>query len=195
MAAQSGATHAGLILAPLSLRKVNGQAEGLAGEARTQGLKPVGVFQDEDPGIVARRAHGLGLAAVQLHGRETHLERLRDLLPAGCEIWAACGVAETVEPERDGADRIVYDTSLAGRSGGTGRAFDWKLLANRPFLANAFIAGGIGPGNARSAQQTGAFGIDVGSAVEAAPGRKDLTKVQSLFKSLRPASRGSVQCG
>lgn len=194
LAGRSGATHVGLIFAPLSPRRVEGESGRLAEEARRRGLKAVGVFQDEEADSVARTAHELGLAAVQLHGREAYAASLRKLLPAGCEIWAACAVADKVEPERDGVDRILYDTGFGGRSGGTGRAFDWSLLAERPALSSAFLAGGIGPANARSAQRTGAYGIDVGSAVEVEPGRKDSSKVSALFDALRPASRGSVQC-
>lgn len=194
LAAQAGATHAGLIFAEASPRRADGQAAAVADEARGRGLLTVGVFQDSEHDFVAHKAHELGLAAVQLHGRETELETLRDRLPDDCEVWAACSVGDEVERERSGADRIIYDTKAGGRSGGSGKAFDWELLVKRAALPSAFLAGGIGPAIARSAQRVGAYGIDVGSGVEAAPGRKDHAKVRALFESLRPECRRTAQC-
>jgi len=191
LAANAGGSHAGMIFAEASPRRVADQAQAIAEQARQNGLKAVGVFQDQEAECVARAAHELGLDAVQLHGRESGLDALRSELPGNCEIWAACAVGEAVEPEREGADRILYDTRANGRSGGTGEAFDWGLVAGRPHLENAFLAGGIGPANAHAAQGIGAHGIDVGSGVEAEPGRKDPAKVRALFDALRPACRRS----
>jgi len=192
LVAGCGATHLGLIFADESPRKVLADALAIVEEARVGGLKAVGVFQDQDPTYVARKARDLALEAVQLHGRETGIDGLRSELPEGCEIWAACGVGTEVESEREGADRILYDTRANGRSGGTGTVFDWSLLAARPSLPSAFLAGGIGPSNARSAQRLGAYGIDVGSSIEEAPGIKDPVKLCALFESLRPDCRRST---
>ena len=188
-AASSGATHAGLIFAEASKRRVGGNASDIAAAARRGGAKTVGVFQDQDAALVAATANDLGLDAVQLHGSETELNELKDRLPENCEIWAASPVGSEVTPERNGADRIVYDTQKDGRTGGTGETFDWSLLKGRPALPAAFIAGGIGPSNARAAQQIGSYGIDVSSGVESEPGMKAETKVTALFDALRPACR------
>jgi indole-3-glycerol phosphate synthase/phosphoribosylanthranilate isomerase len=191
-AASSGATHAGIIFAEASKRKVGGNASDIAAAARRGGAKTVGVFQDQDHAFVAARADDLGLDAVQLHGSETDLSELKQQLPEMCEIWAASPVGLEVTQERIGADRIVYDTQKNGRTGGTGETFDWSLLKDRPALPAAFIAGGIGPSNARAAQRVGSYGIDVSSGVESKPGVKDESKVTALFEALRPACRRTV---
>lgn len=189
LAASKGATHAGIIFAEASKRNIGGNAADVTNAARAGGAKPVGVFQDQEPAFVAAKAHELGLDAVQLHGRETGFEDYKRLLPDGCELWAASPVGADVTPERAGADRIVYDTKKDGRTGGTGETFDWSLLSDRPALHHAFIAGGIGPSNARAAQRVGSYGIDVSSGVESAPGLKDESKVTALFEALRPSCR------
>ena len=89
---------------------------------------------------------------------------------------------------RAGADRTIFDSG----PGGTGRAFDWGLVEDHGELARGILAGGIHAGNAREAEAVGAFAIDVGSGVEAAPGRKDAAKVEALFAALRPQSRRSA---
>jgi indole-3-glycerol phosphate synthase/phosphoribosylanthranilate isomerase len=192
LAARAGATHAGLIFAPFSARTITPQrGRTLASEARVAGLKPVGVFRDAPIADVIRIAQDAGLAAVQLHGSETDEQviKLRTELPQNVEVWAACPVNGLAASARRGSDRSLFDTAREGRAGGTGEAFDWSLIAGRDDLPSAFLAGGIGPDNAREAQAVGAFGLDLCSRVECAPGLKDPDKVAELFAALRPTSR------
>lgn len=191
----AGATHAGFVFVPGTPRAVTEKtAAPLVEASRSAGMKTVGVFRDSAPRRVASAAARLGLDAVQLHGRESaeEIARLRHSL--SCEVWAACGVAVGAEPERPGAHRTLFDTRFAGRCGGTGRPFDWSLVAARGDLPRAFLAGGISPANARRAQRVGAHGIDVGSAIEAGPGRKDPLRLAALFGTLRPDCRQSAEC-
>ena len=193
LAARSGATHAGLILVPGTPRALERRwAASLARSVREHGLKTVGVFRDASCHDVARAAEALRLDAVQLHGHENDYEigSLRSLLPPKVEIWAVRGVGASVDPERSGATRFMFDTVMDGLGGGTGSAFEWRLIAGQANLADAFLAGGIGPSNARAAARVGAYGLDVCSSVEARPGVKDPAKVAALFAALRPASRG-----
>ena len=190
LAARSGATHVGLILVPDTPRAVDlKQAAVLADAARGLGLKTVGVFRDAAPAEVAAAAQLLRLDAVQLHGDEDP-RAVRAKLPKDVELWAVTGVGATVGAARPGAERTLFDTVQSGHSGGTGTAFDWSRIETRDDLPQAFLAGGIGPDNAREASRVGAYGLDVGSSVEAAPGRKDPAKVAALFAALRPDSRG-----
>jgi indole-3-glycerol phosphate synthase / phosphoribosylanthranilate isomerase len=193
LAAAAGATHAGFIFVPGTPRHVS-RAEPLVREAQALGLAAVGVFRDQDADTVRAIAAPLGLAAVQLHGAAVEPSAIRQALPSGCEIWSVSAVGEKAEPPRPGADRILFDTRVGGSSGGSGVAFDWSLVAGHPDLHSAFLAGGIGPENARAAQQVGAFGLDLCSGVEASPGRKDPERVRAVFDALRPSSRGSVRC-
>jgi indole-3-glycerol phosphate synthase/phosphoribosylanthranilate isomerase len=186
--ADAGATHVGMIFAERSPRRVAEQASEIAQAARDGGAKLVGVFQDQEPDFVTANAKRLGLDAVQLHGSES----VSDFAGAAPEIWAACPVGDEAAPEREGADRILYDTNANGQSGGTGRVFDWSKVAGRPQLPNAFLAGGLSPANAREAQRVGAHGLDVSSGVEAKPGIKDAEKVQALFDSLRTVDRRTI---
>lgn len=191
----AGATHAGFVFVPGTPRAVTETAAAaLAEVSRSAGMKTVGVFRDAGPARVERTADRLGLDAVQLHGRESSEEIARLGRSLACELWAACGVADGADPERSGADRTLFDTRVAGRCGGTGRPFDWSLVAERGDLPKAFLAGGIAKANARRAQRVGAHGIDVGSGVEARPGRKCPARTQALFDALRPAGRRSPAC-
>lgn len=178
-AGTAGATHAGIIMVPGTPRMVTAERAGvLAATAQAAGLKPVGVFRDEDPRAVTEIAQSLGLAAVQLHGSEpaANIQEIRRGF-AG-EIWTA-GFDER------GGDRLLFDTP----GGGTGQTCDWRAVASHAAKASAFLAGGIGADNARAAQATGVYGLDANSRLEAAPGIKDPTKIQALFDALRLPDR------
>ena len=128
----------------------------------------------------------MNLRAVQLHGHEDieYVRALRRELPSACEIWTALSVGREPLVSR-GGDRLVFDNG----DGGSGRTFDWSLVKAHAELRRALVAGGIGPQNARSAMQVGAFAIDVGSAVDVRPGKKSPDKIAALFDALRPDSR------
>jgi indole-3-glycerol phosphate synthase/phosphoribosylanthranilate isomerase len=185
--AARAASFAGFVLIPDTPRHVAAAAAiPLAQLAKSRGLRPLGVFRDQPAERVAEIARAAGLHAVQLHGREDadYVSDLRPQLPPDCEIWTAASVGRDRLSAR-GGDRIVFDNA----SGGTGRTFDWRLVEDDPHLPRAILAGGIGPANARAAQRLGAYAIDVGSAVDAAPGVKSAEKIHALFEALRPASR------
>ena len=194
LAGAAGATHAGFVFVPETPRFVASDAAALVAEATSAGMHAVGVFRGQDHGEVARIASDLELDAVQVDGGEHYFERLRNSLRQGCEIWDVCGVSDTAGQVRAGADRTLFDTSLGNVGGGSGRAFDWNRITGRSDLPRAFLAGGIGPENARAALDVGAYGIDVGSGVEATLGRKDPERLRSLFEALRPDWRESLQC-
>jgi indole-3-glycerol phosphate synthase/phosphoribosylanthranilate isomerase len=185
LAGEGGATHAGFIFVAGTPRAVTSDvAASLTVVAKGAGLRTVGVFRDAPPAEVAAIATATGLDVIQLHGAED-VDAVRSSLPANVEIWAATPDGAAV---RAGADRTLFDHG----PGGTGETFDWRTIGGRRDLATAFLAGGIGPENARAASRVGAYGLDIGSAVEARPGEKDPAKVKALFAALRPACRGDA---
>ncbi|MEA3008733.1 MAG: indole-3-glycerol phosphate synthase / phosphoribosylanthranilate isomerase [Sphingomonadales bacterium] len=195
MAADHGAAYAGVVMVPNTPRAVTcSQAEAIA---EMSPIPLVGVYRNEKPMQVAFGARALGLRAVQLHGEEDalYIRALRGLLPQETEIWAAAAVGREVPRPRLGSDRTLFDSQVAGRSGGTGIAFDWARLDHRADLGRSVLAGGLRPSNARAAAQVGAFALDVGSGVEMAPGRKDAGRLFAFFEALRPAARGEASCG
>jgi indole-3-glycerol phosphate synthase/phosphoribosylanthranilate isomerase len=193
LASRAGANWVGMVMVPGTPRAVTlAQAEKIA--AAADGAAPVAVFRNEKMMAVADAARAAGLAAVQLHGAEdaAYIRGLRNLLPAAVEIWATGAVGETVPEPRLGADRTLFDTSVGGRTGGTGIAFDWARLEGRNELGSALLAGGLRPDNAAAAARVGAYALDVCSGVEAAPGRKDPARLGAFFAALRLPARGEA---
>ncbi|MGN6059448.1 MAG: hypothetical protein ACTHOI_12810, partial [Sphingomicrobium sp.] len=185
------AAFAGFVFVPGSPRHVTAeQAAPLAGTARRYGVLPVGVFRDAPLRVVADIATLLNLHAVQLHGHEDveYVRALRRELHGSCETWTALSVGREPLTNR-GGDRMVFDHA----DGGSGRSFDWRLIERHPELRRAIVAGGIGPHNARAAQQLGAYAIDVGSALDERPGRKSAEKIAGFFAMLRPGCRQQLR--
>ena len=191
IAAGAAAAFAGFVFVPGTPRHVSAeQAAPLAGQARRCGIRPVGVFRDAPLAVAADIATLLNLHAVQLHGREDedYVSALRRELPAQCELWTAVSVGRD-GLHRRGGHRLLFDNG----DGGSGRNFDWRLVRDHPRLDQALVAGGIGPANARHAAALGAYAIDVGSALDAAPGVKSAPKIRGLFEALRPESRTELR--
>jgi indole-3-glycerol phosphate synthase/phosphoribosylanthranilate isomerase len=186
------AAFAGFVFVPGSPRHVTAEeAAPLAGIVRRSGTLPVGIFRDAPVNAVSDLATLLNLHAVQLHGHEDgdYVRALQRQLPQ-CEIWTAVSVGREPLDGRRG-DRLVFDHA----DGGSGRSFDWRLVERHRGLRNALVAGGIGPHNARAARGLGAYAIDIGSALDACPGRKSPEKIEALFEALRARCREQVrQC-
>jgi indole-3-glycerol phosphate synthase/phosphoribosylanthranilate isomerase len=190
LAERAGASWIGFVMVPGTPRAVT--VETAAPIAETVTAAKVAVFRNAKVAAVADAARALALGAVQLHGAEdaAYIKALRGMLPEGVEIWATGAVGEAVPEARPGADRTLFDTSVGGRTGGTGVAFDWERIRARPDLGEALLAGGLRPENAAEAARLGAYGLDVCSGVEASPGRKDAAKLEAFFAALRlPARR------
>ncbi|HET8648715.1 MAG TPA: bifunctional indole-3-glycerol-phosphate synthase TrpC/phosphoribosylanthranilate isomerase TrpF [Gemmatimonadales bacterium] len=183
----AGAALGGVILSP-SPRQV----DEVTAHAVAEGPLPlVGVFVNETQERVAELAVRIGLAAVQLHGDETpsYVADLRRRLPGGTEIWKAVRVNGSIPlPDQFGADRLLLDSTLPGRRGGTGTRFDWSRLKGYPALDRIVLAGGLDPHNIGAAHQLGCGALDVCSGVESSPGRKDPMRLDALFAGLRGAA-------
>jgi phosphoribosylanthranilate isomerase len=137
----------------------------------------VGVFRDQSIDEVRRIAELAQIDVVQLHGAEDD-DYVRAL---GLPVVKAFRVGETLPETTSSASWIMFDTG-----GGTGRPFDWSLLATYPRAKPFFLAGGLTPDNVADAiRETRPDAVDVSSGVESAPGIKDPRKLRDFFERVR----------
>jgi indole-3-glycerol phosphate synthase/phosphoribosylanthranilate isomerase len=197
---EAGAVFGGMIFADRSPRRIDLEHASKLRQAAP--LRWVGLFVDAADDQVVRAVEALGLSAVQLHGDESpeQLSRLRERLPAGCELWKALRVrGQDVLPQAKelGADRLLLDAYDPQRHGGTGQRFDWTVAARHPERDSLVLAGGLAPSNAIDADALGAWALDVNSGVESAPGIKDAGQIEAFFSAVRvgaqPRSGGRRQ--
>jgi len=176
----AGALYGGLIFVPASPRYVT--IEHARQVIDGAPLRYVGVFRNTDIDEVAHTAAALALHAVQLHGDEdqAYITALRGRLPTACRIWKALNMQHSL-PARDFTD---VDRYLLDNGGGSGKTFDWSLVAGQQ-LDNAMLAGGLAADNCVAAAQLGCAGLDFNSGVESAPGIKDHHKLATVFQTLR----------
>jgi phosphoribosylanthranilate isomerase len=180
-AVQAGADGLGFIFYPSSPRFVKpDQAREI-----TQGLPGsicrVGVFVDQAPEEVRRIMRFCGLDLIQLHGTES--SDYCALFPSSVLIKAV-----SLAKEEDLAvlgdypvKAILMDAGGPGKPGGTGRTCDWSLAKKAGERHRLILAGGLHPDNILSALETVCpRAVDVGSGVEARPGKKDSGKVREL---------------
>jgi phosphoribosylanthranilate isomerase len=145
----------------------------------------VGVFVNAPADEIAATVERVGLGLVQLSGDEG---------PEAAAPFAARAIKAFRTGGLPGAEElaawsnawgVLIDAPHRALYGGTGEAWDYSAtaaLADR----RLFLAGGIGPDNARRAVAAARpYAIDVCSRVESAPGMKDLELLRRLFQEVR----------
>jgi phosphoribosylanthranilate isomerase len=185
LAVALGADAVGFIFAP-SPRQIAPQIAGDIAKRLPPEIVTVGVFQDESPERMLQVAHGAGLRAVQLHGREpaTTARWLSTRLPMVIQAFPAGDLR--VRQARDYAAHVIL---LDAPHPGSGQVFDWSLAAELPAGQRLMIAGGLTADNVGAAiTRARPWGVDSVSGVEREPGRKDPIKMRDFMAAARAAS-------
>jgi phosphoribosylanthranilate isomerase len=86
--------------------------------------------------------------------------------------------------------QFVYE----GRRSGRGETIDWDRAAELARRGRMILAGGLDAANVGAAlARVRPFGVDVSTAVESAPGRKDPRKIQDFINAVRTAQSGKSE--
>lgn len=194
LAVSFGAWALGMIFYESSPRRCSLEQARLIVTALRRKAELCGVFVNAPLEQVERTVDELGLTLVQLHGDEG---------PSFCDEVArrtGVGVVKAVQVVDAGDVRDVERfrhvdyhlldarSSRAGRQalrGGTGKTFDWSLLAVRRSKIPLILGGGLTPQNAQAAIEAARpFALDTASGTELAPGRKDPEKLRAFFAAV-----------
>ena len=155
-----------------------------------QGPKKTGVFVDSTIHDVREAIGKYGFEAVQLHGSES-TAYCAALADAGVEIIKAFGINEqfdwSVTAEYAPViDYLLFDTRTP-RHGGSGKKFNWSLLAGYTGNTPYFLSGGIGAENIADALQLNddrLYALDLNSKFETGPGSKDITLLSNTLQTI-----------
>jgi len=189
-AAELGVDMLGFVFYPRSKRYVTPCAVRDIVNELPSSIVKVGVFVDEKYDDVIAIAEEAGLTALQFHGNES---------PEYCAAFAGkykIIKAFRVKEQRDLRDVNIYpadyymlDTYIEGAVGGTGKAFDWKVLKDFEILKPMILSGGLTPDTVDKAiREIAPFGVDVSSGVEKEPGKKDLERMKKFVQNVRKVS-------
>ena len=185
-AADLGADFVGFIFVPSSPRFITfDTAADIA--SRVRGPQFVGVFRD----AAIDEMNNAPVDLIQLHGNESddvvntlakpvikaiQVEDRQSCLSPWLTGQAGLPVLH------DKPEWLLFDS----KGGGSGKRFDWSLLAAYPRTKPFLLAGGITPENVAEAINTvRPDAIDVASGVESSPGIKDPRKLELLLKRVK----------
>lgn len=152
--------------------------------------KRVGVFVNEGEQMIRSKVDEYKLDIVQLHGDETpeFTGKINDFIP----VFKAFQVNnlfnfDSLNSYLSVCYKFLFDTSSKGY-GGSGKKFDWELLAhynsNKPFI----LSGGIDVQDValiRNLNHPMLSGIDLNSKFEISPGLKNINKLSTFIKNIR----------
>ncbi len=176
-AVDAGAAAIGFNFYRRSPRYITPEAAARIGRALPGEILKVGVFVNEKPRGVRDVVLRASLDVAQLHGRTP--------IPSGIRIWKALPVDAGFRREQLDdypAEAFLLDTPAGKLYGGTGRTFDWKLIAGIP--NRIILAGGLDASNvAEAIRVSRPWGVDACSRIETAPGRKDHAKMEAFLKA------------
>jgi phosphoribosylanthranilate isomerase len=170
----------------MALPSPAGSGRGAGGEGEKTPPSMVGIFVNASASEINAIARDCRLDLAQLSGDETNhtIEALDvpaiKVLHVGADTSAPSlrqRAAATV------AEVLLLDTARAGRYGGTGEVFDWRLACDlgKPFL----LAGGLDAGNVVAAIRTAnPWGVDVSGGVET-NGEKDQEKIRNFILTVQ----------
>ncbi len=132
-----------------------------------------------------------GVGCLQLQGHESAKE-VAALLPHAYKAVRVGGAADVAVAASMPGDYVLVDAKHGDALGGTGRTFDWSLVATLASRRRLVLAGGLRPENVADAiAAVGPYCVDVASGVESTPGLKDLERVKSFIERVRAADVSS----
>ncbi len=191
---EAGVDAFGFIFAPKSPRYIDPEDARELIASLPPFIGAVGVFVNEEPERVEEIAKYCGLTVLQLHGDES---------PEYCQQFQGRRVVKAI-PVRPGMspdvltpyEDVVYafllDTYHEKLPGGSGQTFDWSLVSGLHPEKPIILAGGIGVDNvAQAIKQVRPFAVDVNSAIETEPGRKDPELITKLMAAVAGAGNDS----
>lgn len=183
-----GADALGLIFCP-SPRQVDAETARSIHQALGPEILRVGVFRGQTAEEIRRLAEYCGLDYIQLHGDETPEWADGLSLPyiKSLSVGQDSPSPKDMKWRDSRADAVILDSP----GGGSGKTFDWSAFSQFRAIGKPLIlAGGLNAGNVGEAIiNHHPDGVDVGSGVEAAPGRKDYDKIRDFMAAAVEAYR------
>lgn len=184
-AVEHGADAIGLVFYDKSPRNVSPQQAAEIVAALPVFITAVGLFVDAEPEFVNSILSVVRLDLLQFHGDETPAQCRQYAMPymKAIRVKTDTNLLQYALDYSD-AKALLLDTYTEGVAGGTGHAFDWKLIPknmSHPIV----LAGGLNADNVGSAiLQVRPFAVDVSGGVELTKGIKDAAKIAAFMRGV-----------
>ena len=142
----------------------------------------VGVFVNDEFEIINHVASKIGLNAVQIHSNESP-EFISKITHPVIKTFRVSDKFDWKQLDEYKNCDILLDTFSPDEMGGTGKSFDWKSIPGE--IRNKIIlSGGITIDKLETIfSEIKPAAVDLSSALESAPGKKDHQKVKDFLKN------------
>lgn len=189
-ATENGAKFIGLVFYPPSSRYVETEQAKILARHVPTGVKAVGLFVDPSDQDLDKVIPITQLDMIQLHGSETpgRVQEIKDKY--SIKVIKAIPIASAedmkqVKAYEAVADWLLFDTK-SPEHGGSGKSFDWTILAGQTFTKPWMLAGGLTKENVKDALSLlQPDAIDVSSGVEIGKGVKSPEKIKEFLGYVR----------
>jgi len=181
LAVGHGAWAIGMVRWPRSPRACDPDTAAAIVGAHRRRAACVGVFVNATLDELAAEVEAIGFTHLQLHGDEGPSFCTEAARRTGAKIIKAARVeteGDIRDLERFRTDFHMLDAAAGALRGGSGKTWDWSLLATRRSKVPLILSGGLSPDNVADAiAATRPYAVDTASGTESAPGVKDADKV------------------
>lgn len=184
-AAETGADAIGLVFYPRSPRFVTPDQALAVARVLPPFVTVVGLFVNEQPGMVRAMSDAVGLDLLQFHGDESpdYCRQFNQPYIKALRVQAGLDLMQ-MDDEYQLANALLLDAYHEDAQGGTGRVFDWKLIPEA-LARRCILAGGLDANNVEDAiAQVHPYAVDVSSGVELGKGVKDPAKIAAFMRGV-----------
>ncbi|MBI5867858.1 MAG: phosphoribosylanthranilate isomerase [candidate division Zixibacteria bacterium] len=185
----AGCDAIGLVFWPQSPRYVTIDQATEITDCLSPLVNTVGVFVGATADEVADTVDCVGLRAAQICGElpRGDWQTLAKMVP----LIRAVRVGDQPPGASDhmkGVADYLFDSADPKLHGGSGRAFDWSLLAHGSSFPRIWLAGGLNAANVGTAIQTvRPFAVDISTGVEESPGLKSAERIVEFVTAVHAA--------
>lgn len=156
----------------------------------------VGVFSNQPKNEVEEIARFLNLSWLQFHGEETS-RYCHSFMENGYHVIKTFHIKDSLSIKRIdeyNVSAFLFDTYSSSQKGGTGKAFDWNLISNVPYILDRlFLAGGLSVSNLQEAiRKVKPYAVDVASGVEKTFGKKDPELLREFIQIAKSGRKAMV---
>lgn len=150
-------------------------------------MMKVGVFVDDEFEVINHVASKMGLNAVQIHSEEPP-EYISKIVHPVIKTFRVSDQFNWKQLDAYNNCSLLLDTYSPNEIGGTGKSFDWNAIPNE-YRSKIILSGGITINKLETIfSEIKPSAIDLSSALESMPGKKDHQKVKHFlnkFNQLR----------
>jgi phosphoribosylanthranilate isomerase len=189
IAVAEGADALGFVLYAPSPRAVTAEQAASLIEYAPAFVTTVALFVNESRDEINRALEVCPFDLLQFHGDESpeFCRQFNRPYMKAIRVRSADDIHRAVQQYPD-AKALLLDAYVENLPGGTGQAFDWRLI---PKLSIPWVlAGGLNANNVADAvNQVQPFAVDISGGVEASKGIKDAQKIKDFISEVRNVQR------